>query len=646
VVWATDLQEAEELEGGGKGSPEYLAYKYSVSFAVALSSRRLRAVRRIWADGKLLRGAAGDFKVETKFRFYPGDEDQAIDPLIASVETIDSTPAFRGLALALFEDLALAEFGNRIPVLTFEVEADEGEVDLGALLDDAGMGAIAVGTAGQTIDGYAAHGSSVGDGLATLIAVAGVELCERDGRLSLPLAPVVVPLEAELGSSADARPVPRLSRERAAESGMPASLAMTYYDAARDYQAGEAKAASGSGGRRDERIELPAVLDAGAARTMVEQSLARRWREGETLKVRLSPRHLAMRPGDRLLLAEGSWTARSVEIDGMAVVVDAIRASGAVAALPSDPGRPVREEDEPIGRTELRLFELPAMGDQPETQPLIQLAVGNDGAWRTVPVEVVHGTEQSVVSVAVEAAIGIVEGSFGKASAHLADERNEMIVQMTDNRPLLSVTDDALAQGGNLAMVGPELMQFGRAEPLGGGRYRLSRLLRGRWGTEWAAGPHLAGEAFQLVDARSIRAIPIERSAVGVEMSATAHGIGDVAPLPTVVRTVSGEAMRPLAPAHLSVAPLATSLRVSWIRRTQRGWDWPSQLDTPADDFSELYRLSLSGPGGQRDIDSAATTVDVAWADVPAAAGQPLSISLVAVGPFALSRPAQSSLIV
>lgn len=385
---------------------------------------------------------------------------------------------------------------------------------------------------------------------------------------------------------------------------------------------GEAKAASGGGGRRDERTELPAVLEAGAARAMVEQSLARRWREGDLLKIRLAPRHLAMRPGDRLQLPEGNWTATLIEIDGMAVVVDAIRASGAVAALPSDPGRPVHEEDEPIGRSDLRLFELPAMGDQPESQPLVQLAVGNEGVWRTVPVEVVHGTQQSMVSVAVEAAIGILEGSLGEASAHLADERNEMIVQMTDDRPLLSVTDEALAQGGNLAMVGPELIQFGRTEPLGGGRYRLSRLLRGRRGTEWAAGLHLAGEAFQLVDARSIRAIPLERSAVGVQLSAIAHGIGDVAPLPTDVRTISGEAMRPLTPAHLSVERLATGLRVSWIRRTQRGWDWPSQLDTPADNFPELYRLSLSGPGGQRDTDSAATTVDVAWADVPAAAGR------------------------
>ena len=43
VVWATDLMEEETIEGGGKGSPERMGYAYSVSMAVALSSRPIRS---------------------------------------------------------------------------------------------------------------------------------------------------------------------------------------------------------------------------------------------------------------------------------------------------------------------------------------------------------------------------------------------------------------------------------------------------------------------------------------------------------------------------------------------------------------------------------------------------------------------------
>jgi hypothetical protein len=72
VIWSTDLIERRTKSGGGKGRPSTIEYSYSVSFAIALSSRPLARIGRIWANGNLLRGAAGDFKTETGFRFYNG----------------------------------------------------------------------------------------------------------------------------------------------------------------------------------------------------------------------------------------------------------------------------------------------------------------------------------------------------------------------------------------------------------------------------------------------------------------------------------------------------------------------------------------------------------------------------------------------
>jgi hypothetical protein len=112
VIWSTDLIERRTTSGGGKGRPKSIDYSYSASFAVALSGRRVLEVRRIWADGKLLRGAGGDFKVRTGFRLHTGDEDQMADPLIVAAEGAAQAPAFRGLAYAVFEELELAEFGN------------------------------------------------------------------------------------------------------------------------------------------------------------------------------------------------------------------------------------------------------------------------------------------------------------------------------------------------------------------------------------------------------------------------------------------------------------------------------------------------------------------------------------------------------
>ncbi len=71
VIWATDLRESTH-KSGGKGRPTTTTYSYSASFAVALSARPVRAIHRIWADGALLRGAAGDWKSDVgSFRSTP-----------------------------------------------------------------------------------------------------------------------------------------------------------------------------------------------------------------------------------------------------------------------------------------------------------------------------------------------------------------------------------------------------------------------------------------------------------------------------------------------------------------------------------------------------------------------------------------------
>ena len=98
VIWATDLIEHRSKEGG-KGRPTVTNYSYTASFAVALSGRAVLGVGRIWADGKLLRGSAGDWKSGVgAFRLHPGDEDQAADPLIAAAEGAGDAPAHRGTA--------------------------------------------------------------------------------------------------------------------------------------------------------------------------------------------------------------------------------------------------------------------------------------------------------------------------------------------------------------------------------------------------------------------------------------------------------------------------------------------------------------------------------------------------------------------
>lgn len=121
VIWATDLVEeiGEAASGGGKGqrtgSAESSDYRYFANVAIGLGEGSISGIGRVWADGK-------PFDLSrTTARVYRGTEDQQSDPLIAA-NTIDGqAPAYRGLAYIVFEHLALASFGNRLPQFSFEV---------------------------------------------------------------------------------------------------------------------------------------------------------------------------------------------------------------------------------------------------------------------------------------------------------------------------------------------------------------------------------------------------------------------------------------------------------------------------------------------------------------------------------------------
>ena len=117
IIWATDFEEVTKTETqGGKGGPKVTTteYSYFANFAVALCEGKIARIGRIWADGKPLDQAAFTFRV------YPGDEEQLPDSLIAAKQG-GSAPAYRGTAYVVFERMALADFGNRLPQLSFEV---------------------------------------------------------------------------------------------------------------------------------------------------------------------------------------------------------------------------------------------------------------------------------------------------------------------------------------------------------------------------------------------------------------------------------------------------------------------------------------------------------------------------------------------
>ena len=636
VIWATDLVEHKSTSGG-KGRPKVTTYSYSASFAVALSGRPVASIGRIWADGKLLRGGAGDFKSNTLFRLHHGDEDQVPDPLIVAAEAAGQAPAYRGTAYAVFEDMNLEDFGSRIPSLTFEIVAEAGPVPIGAIAEALADRAV---TAGETpaLAGYAATGDSVRGALEGLADVVPLSLADDGESLRLGAgAGMPMTLPAALLTE-------RPQIVRRGQGAVPGEANIAYYEAARDYQTGLQRAVR-SGGRSVDRRALPAVIDASGAKALADYRLASLWAGRVSGKAVLAWRCAAIRAGDRVAIEgqAGLWKVGRWTLGAMIVTLELVRVPAAPPpAVAASPGRAVSEIDLPHGPTLVRLFDLP-LGEGLETKPLLYVAAaGESPSWRRAALSVsVDGgaSWQDMGSTAPAAVMGVALDVLAPAGAAMFDTISTLEVELLNDAMWLEGrSDDALVGGANLAVVGGELIQFGAVEALGERRFRLSRLLRGRRGTEWAAGSHAAGEPFTLITRETLIAI---EAPAGVAVQLLASGVGDVPDAASASRVVEAEVLRPPSPVHLTAVKAPDgSLVVAWVRRSRQGWTWTDGVETPLGEEAERYRLTIAGPDFERTIETASPGYIYTAAERAADGAGSLAVSVAQAGSFATSRPA------
>ncbi len=602
VIWSTDLIETRSSRSTGKGRPRTTSYSYAASFAVALSARAILRIGRIWADGNLLRGAAGDFKTPCTFRLLLGSEDQALDPLIAAAEGLATTPAYRGRAVAIFEDLQLADFGNRIPSLSFEVFADDAPTSIAAVLTELSQGAI-TGTGEALIDGIAIQGDSVRSVVATLAAAAPIAL--RDDGAVLGIVddgPVRAIAADDLGASAGAAGV-RIDDRRAAVATIPEALAIAYYDTERDFQAGVQRARRDGGSRREVRIDLAASLTASTAKAIAERRLTGLWRARRTVKLSLPWSAIDLRPGDAVTFPGDAtiWHVAETTLERMAV--HAVLVPAMARAMPSraaESGRNTAQADLVQGPTILAVIDLPPLSDSAETAPkIVVAATGATRGWRAAPLLASNDSGASFTAIgitALPATIGTTTTRLADGTSYIADRINTVDVLLANDALVLIDADDAaLIAGGNLAMIGRECLQFSRATPLGGNRWRLSGLWRGRRGTDFAMANHAIGETFVLIEADALAPIPDAFAVDGARILAvaTADGAGSGA-----VISQGGAAITPLSPVHPAADDKANGdIEISWVRRSREGWRWADAVDAPIGEAGELYRITRAGSG-------------------------------------------------
>jgi hypothetical protein len=132
VIWSSDLIETtreENAGGGGKGGGggvTTVRYSYSVNCAIAIGRGPIARLAAVWADGKqIFDGLNWKAGLLDHALFYQGTATQLPDSTLEAALGSGNVPAYRGIAYLVLTNLQLADFGNRLPNLTFEVIVNE-----------------------------------------------------------------------------------------------------------------------------------------------------------------------------------------------------------------------------------------------------------------------------------------------------------------------------------------------------------------------------------------------------------------------------------------------------------------------------------------------------------------------------------------
>lgn len=127
LIWVkgNQIQEIRVTGGKGGGKKSEDQYRYVATFAISFAEGVADDVLRVWADGKLILDKRTESINTTKaglnYRFYRGTRTQVPDASYVADVGAHRAPAFRGTCYMVFDNLELADYGNRIPNITAEI---------------------------------------------------------------------------------------------------------------------------------------------------------------------------------------------------------------------------------------------------------------------------------------------------------------------------------------------------------------------------------------------------------------------------------------------------------------------------------------------------------------------------------------------
>jgi hypothetical protein len=353
--------------------------------------------------------------------------------------------------------------------------------------------------------------------------------------------------------------------------------------------------------------QFPIVYPAALADRAARRALHEEWVGREDAAFALPPSRLALDPTDVVRLEHDGRAPEYVLAritDGGARRVEAKRTDQTLYDLPPGPERtPAFIAPTVYGPPAAVLMNLPQLADDiPAHRPYAAVFAtpwyGSALIWRSPSTD----GFTALGTVGQPARLGSLAFDFYPGPVWRFDNGNELWVDMASGT-FASLDNEALLAGGNPVAIetGPdawEIVQFGTASLQSPGRWRLTHLLRGQFGTEDAIGnPALAGARVVVLN-NAVTPIAITESDVGLPANWRIGPSTVAAADPLNLQlgfTPSGRGLRPLSPAQLRGVPQpGGALLLTWLRRTRAssGDSWVL-VDVPLGEATEAYDLEI-----------------------------------------------------
>ena len=493
--------------------------------------------------------------------------------------------------------VGLSNLGQVVAALCAKVGLTSGQIDVSRLTD--------------TIDGYIVTSrQTVRAALEELASAFFFDMTESDGVLEFVPRGGVAAITIDVSQlipkdkTGDA-----LTVLRKQELDLPREVDIVYLNKTKDYQSGTQVAQRQTTNAVDYiTLSLNIVFTDEEAKAVADVALYTAWANRTQFQFTLPPQYAQLEPTDIIEITNGGITyamritqaklTRNGQQD-----VTAISEDVSAYQFYTTPVQNLNVSSVPvsISATMLALLDLPAFPTDAITDSLLRYAVSGIGqnwngsaVYRSDDGGATYALMQSVVA---EATIGSVLNNIPAGSTVTWDTFTTINVLLIYGQ-LQSVTDLAVLNGANVCVIGNEVIQFVNATLTGTNQYTLSRLLRGRLGTEWAVGTHTAGETFVLMDT-TLQEQSMAGSTYGISKFYKPVSIGNtLANTSPQSFTYTAIALKPYSPAQIAgTRDGSGNLTLTWLRRTRIGGDWRDAVDVPLSEDSEKYEIDIMSGG-------------------------------------------------